>query len=96
MTTIYDDLPTVETALPNTRPGQPGKWEGYVRSRLSDGNIRELSVCHLHTGTRDCFGNTGAVQQFDSDADALNAALALSKKVMTGEVEPGTLCPAEK
>lgn len=87
------EQPTIETALPNTRQSTNGKWAGYVRSRLSDGQIREQSVCHLHTGTVDCFGNNGTVQQFDSEVDALNAALALSKRVLAGEVEPGRLVP---
>lgn len=97
MNTIYDDSAKIETALPNTRPAPNGKWEGFVRTRMTDGRIRELAVCHMHTGTTDCHGakSSGTVQRFDNDADALNAALALSKRVLAGEVTPGTLLHGE-
>ena len=92
MNTAWEQ-PTIETCLPNTRQLPNGQFEGYVRSRLSDGQIRELSVCHMHTATVDEFGNNGTVRQFTNDADAINAALALSKLVIAGEVEPGRLIP---
>lgn len=81
---------TIHTALPDTqRSHNNDGWLGVVHVHYAQAgreHRRNIHVTHGDDGTTDEYGATGPIKVFGHSATALNAALQLSKRVLSGDV----------
>lgn len=77
---------TLATCLPNTERATGGDWYGVAVTTDSNGRKRNVYVTHGDEDSKDDYGHTGTAKRFGNDADALNAALRLTKAIIAGQV----------